>query len=621
MSRPTPTSCGGRRASTTRLDTLARVCRVLPDVTAVDRAFDYSVPDALDGLVGVGAIVRVPLHGRRVRGWVVQDAVGPGSPTGTTLLDVLAVVSAGPPADVVELTEWVAWRWSGPRVAVLRSASPPNRVSPPAARAEPVPDRPRPDHLQPDGLQSLMMRVIRQPPLLDRRAQVAALCSDHGSTIVCVADAGRSRALAAYLAREGRAVALLHSFESDAARTVGWRRAAEGGCIVVGGRIAALAPVPDLRAAVVVDDADEALQEERSPTWHARDVLRERARRSGAPFAVCSPAPTVEAIFDAGGFDIPASIDGAGGLDGAGGGARVVEAPPPDVEVGGWPRVQVADRRDEPPGSGLLSETLATALHHAGGPAVCVLNRRGRFRLLVCASCRHLLRWDRSDERPLVCPECGATKLRVLRAGVARVREELEALVPGARVVEVDAAVAEVPEADIIVGTEAVLHRAAVRRRRPALVAYLDLDQELLAPRYRAAAQAQWLLTRGAQLLSGRPRRETLLLVQTRIPDHVVVQALVRGEPAAVAEAEVEYRRTLAYPPFGALAELAGTDDALAAAIDALRALDVQVFGPTDGRALVHAPDWDALANALARGLPAGRAIGRVRAVVDPPRV
>jgi primosomal protein N' (replication factor Y) len=177
-----------------------------------------------------------------------------------------------------------------------------------------------------------------------------------------------------------------------------------------------------------------------------------------------------------------------------------------------------------------------------------------------------------------------------------------------------------------------VLHRAAVRRRRPALVAYLDRDQELLAPRYRAAAQAPWLLTRGAQLLSARPRRETLLLVQTRIPDHVVVQSLVRGDPASVAASEIEYRRTLAYPPFGALAELAGADDALAVTVDALRNPDqlsveaarpsaVQVFGPTDGRALVNAPDWDALASALARSLPAGRAVGRVRAVVDPPRV
>jgi primosomal protein N' (replication factor Y) len=575
-----------------------RVCRVLPDVTAVDRAFDYSVPDALAASVRVGAIVRVPLHGRRVRGWVIADRVDAETST-AKLLDVVAVVSAGPPPDVVALSEWVAWRWSGPRAAVLRSASAPNRVAPDAVPAGAGSDPTGGPHPLPGAT-----RVIRQPPLLDRRAQVGALCSESGSTIVCVADAGRARALASYLSGQGRTIALMHSFEADAARTESWRRASQGGCIVVGGRIAALAPVPDLAAAIVVDDADEALQEERSPTWHGRDVLSERARRAGVGFVVCSPAPTVEALITPGE-------------------APVVEAPSPDVETGGWPRVQVVDRREEPPGSGLLSEALATALHHAGGLAVCVLNRRGRFRLLVCASCQHLLRWDRPDERPLVCPECGATKLKVLRAGVTRVREELEALVPGARVAEVDTATAEVPAADIVIGTEAVLHRAAVRRRRPALVAYLDLDQELLAPRYRAAAQAHWLLTRGAQLLAGRPRRESLLLVQTRIPDHVVVRAMVHGDPAPVAAAEIEYRRTLAYPPFGALAELAASDEALNATIDGLRANtpDVQVFGPADGRALVHASDWDALASALAVSLPAGRAISRVRAVVDPPRV
>lgn len=542
----------------------------------------------------VGAIVRVPLHGRRVRGWVVADDVESEADP-AKLLDVIAVVSAGPPADVVALTEWVARRWVGPRVAVLRSASAPNHVAPSSVGA-----------LVSDSTAALRpaaaMRVIRQPPLLDRRAQVAELCAPSGSTIVCVADAGRSRALAAYLAGLGREVALLHSFESDAARTQGWRRAAQGGCVVIGGRIAALAPVPDLGAAIVVDDADEALQEERSPTWHGRDVLHERALRSGVAFTMCSPALTVEALTAAG---------------------VAVERPAPDVESGGWPRVQVVDRREEPPGSGLLSEALATALHHADGLAVCVLNRRGRFRLLVCAACQHLLRWDRPDERPLVCPECGATKLRVLRSGVTRVREELEGLVPGARVVDVDTATTEVPDAEIVIGTEAVLHRAEVRRRRPALVAYLDLDQELLAPRYRAATQAHWLLTRGAQLLSGRPRRDSLLLIQTRIPEHVVVQAMVRGDPGPVADAEIEYRRTLGYPPFGALAELAATDEALQATINALRALgpDTQVFGPADGRALVHASDWNALSSALAASLPAGRAISRVRAVVDPPRV
>ncbi len=524
---------------------MTRAVRVLPDVTAVDRAFDYRCD--LDA--PVGTIVRVPLHGRRVRGWVIADDVEPET---SELLDVLAVVSAGPPHDVVALTEWVAYRWAGPRVAVLRSASPPNNVrnlvwtktAPIGARSD--------------------QTVVRIPPLFDRRERVAAMVAQQGSTIICVADAGRSRALATYLSRNGRRVALMHSFEADAARTDAWRRAAEGNCVVVGGRIAALAPVPDLAAVVVVDDADEALQEERAPTWHARDVLYERAQRADVPFTVVSPAPTVEAMYATG---------------------ATLDAPSPDVERSGWPRVNVVDRRADPPGAGLLSDALANALRNADGLSVCVLNRRGRFRLLVCATNGHVLRWDGDADRPHVCPECGATKLRTLRSGVTRIREELEALLPGHTVADVDAATDDVPNAEVLIGTEAVLHRAAVRRRSPALVAYLDLDQELLAPRYRAASQALWLVTRGAQLLAARARHETLLLLQTRIPNHTVVEAIAAGEPARVTASEAEYRQTLGYPPFGALAELQGEPPPLDRALDELRALDVaaagvQVFGP-----------------------------------------
>jgi len=189
-------------------------------------------------------------------------------------------------------------------------------------------------------------------------------------------------------------------------------------------------------------------------------------------------------------------------------------------------------------------------------------------------------------------------------------------------VLDVDAATDQVGEADIVIGTEAVLHRPEIRRRRPALVAFLDFDQELLAPRYRAVVQAQWLATRGAQLLAGRPRDESRLVIQTRQPDHEVVHALVRGRPASVTTAELERRRALGFPPFGALAELTGDDGALTAAADALRGFDaIQVLGPADGRALVVASGADALADALAVGHRAAQSIGRVRMAVDPPRV
>jgi primosomal protein N' (replication factor Y) len=552
----------------------------------------------LSARVRVGTIVRVPLHGRRVRGWVVAVDVQPE--VDARLLPIAAVVSEGPGIDVVALSEWIAWRWCGPRVAVLRSASPPNNVRP-----QPMTEPASLEHAECAQVTPVRgeggVAVQRVPPLSDRRDLVEGLLAPRGSTIVCVADGSRAASLARTLTGRGHEIALLHSDEPAAARTDAWRRATAGGIVVVGGRVAALAPVPDLAAAITVDDADEALQEERVPTWHARDVLFERARRAGARWTVVSAAPTVEA---------EAVVDFA------------PDAPPPDVEISGWPRVVVVDRREQPPGARLLTEPLADALRTERGLAVCLLNRRGRFRLLACDACHELLRWDRNAERPLICPSCGEARLRVVRAGVGRVREELAALVPAKTVSDVDTDSDDAPvAADIVVGTEAVLHRPDIRRRRPTLVAYLDLDQELLAPRYRASAQALWLLVRGAQLLAGRPRAETRMLLQTRVPEHEVVRAAVAGRPEIVTEGEIARRRVLGYPPFGALAELGGDDAALRVAAGELQSLAVRAYGPSDGRVLVHAGDWDALADALHRVLPAARAGGRVRVAVDPPRV
>ena len=62
-----------------------RVVRVLPDVPAVDRPFDYLLPPRMDSGVRVGTMVRVPFHHRRVAGWVMEVDVEP--PDGVALLD------------------------------------------------------------------------------------------------------------------------------------------------------------------------------------------------------------------------------------------------------------------------------------------------------------------------------------------------------------------------------------------------------------------------------------------------------------------------------------------------------------------------------------------------------
>ena len=119
-----------------------RVARVLPDVRGIDRTFDYAVPERWRHDVRVGDVVRIDLHGRRVGGWIVAVDVEP--PAGVTVKPLARWSSTGPPADVVDLASWGAWRWAGTRQHLLATASPPTVVPPlQAAPASPTASRSR----------------------------------------------------------------------------------------------------------------------------------------------------------------------------------------------------------------------------------------------------------------------------------------------------------------------------------------------------------------------------------------------------------------------------------------------------------------------------------------------
>jgi primosomal protein N' (replication factor Y) len=570
------------------------------------------VPAALVSAIRVGTIVRVPLHGRRVRGWVLDPDVA-AEVDDARLRPVHAVVSAGPSPDVVDLCKWAAWRWAGPLAAFLRAASPPNVVS---VAPDPEPETAvyPPDSHAPAG------PLVVVAPEREDAALVARLVASEGSTIVLDPDTARSARVVALLEERGREVVSVRSDRAAAELTAGWDRARSGACVIVGGRAAIWAPVPDLARIVVVDEADEALEDERAPTWNARDVAFERVRRARGTIRVVTPAPTVDALV---------ALDAPGD-------------PAPGRERVQWPRATVVDTRDEPPGQALLSGVLADELRRvrdAGRRSVCVLNRRGRARLLACRTCGELARCERcgatveerdgalacprcDQTRPTVCLRCHGTRFRAVRPGVNHVRDDLAALLPRASVAAVDASTSALPPDDVLIGTEAVLHRAP-RDGTVGLVAFLELDQELLAPRARAAEQALWLLVRAARVLGPRHNRG-LLLLQTRVPEHEVVVAARDGQPLIVAEAERARRLVLGWPPFGGVAEVSGAPDAVASACDALRATGrVTVLGPVDGgaRALVRAASASELSDALAQpAVDAAHAIGRLRVDVDPRR-
>ena len=86
----------------------ARVARVLPDLTGLDKEFDYLIPEDMAPSVQVGSLLRVPLHGRRVGGWVIE--LDPRDAQATELRPIAKVSSRGPDAALIELARWASVR-------------------------------------------------------------------------------------------------------------------------------------------------------------------------------------------------------------------------------------------------------------------------------------------------------------------------------------------------------------------------------------------------------------------------------------------------------------------------------------------------------------------------------
>src|SRR4029079_14681725 len=400
------------------------------------------------------------------------------------------------------------------------------------------------------------------------------------------------------------AARLRHAGWSTAVHPEQWARAAAGVDVVIGGRSAVWSPCAGMRSIVVLDEHDEALQEERTPTWHARDVAIERARRADAACVLVSPCPSVSALQWAGtSVRRPAVVD----------------------ERAGWPVLEIVDRtREEPWKRSLLTSALIQHLRNPAKRIVCVHNTKGRARLLACRTCKSLQRCEKRQAavmqddagtlvcrrcftvRPVVCQNCGSGAVSLIRLGVGRLREEIEAAA-GRPVGLVTGESESLPDCDVLVGTEAVLHRAG----HADVVAFLDLDAELLAPRYRAAEQAMTLLV-GAARLGGGGSGGGRLVAQTFLPRHEVLQAVLHADPSRLAKVETERRQLLGRPPFSALAAVSGAGGIEFSHAHRLRA-------SADGDVvLLRADSWDRLGQALeSTPRPKG---SRLRMAVDPPR-
>jgi primosomal protein N' len=562
-----------------------RAVRVVTEVAAVDRPFDYALDESTEK-VGLGDRVRVDFNHRSVRGWVVED-VEPSD----GLKTVKKWLGFGPPPNMLELLRWASERWYGTWSRFLHAASPTRLVTI-------LPAPPAPAALTPLVLASALRidpGVIQLAPTSDPLGLVLgayeATRERTGSLLVLAPTEGWSKRLRGRLEQRGCAVASADE----------WDRLRAGWPVAVGARGTALAPLARLCGAVILDADDEAYVSSAAPTWNALDVVRERCRRDGAPLWCTSMLPS------------PVLLDRGDYVKG-------------EDLVGGWPRVGVVDRRQGDPHDGVLSPVALAAAHRAlegdEPVAVVVLHQRlGTGRLLACARCGELTRCaicqqaevevgdqlvcvEGHETRPRFCRSCGSTNLRRLKVGVTTLARDVSAQL-GRPVSEVTAAGERDASLErVVVGTEAIWQHV----RRAGVVVFADFDQYLLAPRSSARRAAVEAVGKAGRLVGSRRDARGEVVLQTRRSEDPVVRALVDARFDDLIDDDVATAELLGLAPYGAAAEVSG--EGAAAFVAQLTSLSVS---ETPSGYEVRASDAATLSSALRE---AARPAQKVRVAV-----
>ncbi len=439
-----------------------------------------------------------------------------------------------------------------------------------------------------------------------------------------------------------------HSALSGPERGRVWRAAATGEArVIVGARSALFLPFKELGLIVVDEEHDAGFKQDDRVHYQARDMSVVRGNLGGFPVVLSSATPSIESHVNArtGRYRhvvLPGRFSGAA-----------------------LPDVTAIDLRTNPPERGKwLSPALVDAVTEtlaAKQQTLLFLNRRGYAPLTLCRSCGHRIQCPQctawlvehrfrgrlhchhcgfSIPHPEKCPSCGeAGSLVACGPGVERVAEEVAERFPEARVALLSSdlipGLTEMREVirsieaggiDIVIGTQIV----AKGHHFPLLatVGIVDGDLGLAMGADPRAGERTFQLLHQVTGRAGRALAEGRGFVQTYMPEHPVMAAIIAGDREAFIEREIAVRRAGLLPPFGRLVALivSARDKEIDAARRARHSQSRAAgrshrdLGPGGGadRGDPRAPSLAALGQGAARDRRAGLSAGLARGAAAP---
>jgi primosomal protein N' (replication factor Y) len=593
--------------------------RVALDVP-LPRLFDYALPEGAS--VASGDRVTVQL-GRRNHTGVVIDAESASELAFDRLKAIVDVRSDAPrlPAEWLELMRFLSTYYQRPLGETVIAALPPRlRSLKPlprkalngaafAASARFAPTHPLTDS-QAHVVETISQKLGRFAAVLLHGVTgsgktevylqlIARVLERGGQALVLVPEISLTPQLEARFREafpEAR-LALMHSALEDVARTTAWLEAARGEAgIVLGTRLAVLAPLPKLALIVVDEEHDSSFKQQEGLRYSARDAAVYRAKLAGCPVVLGTATPSLETWYNF-----------------RQGRYERLELPQRASPGAQLPAVRTVDLRSHAAEQGFTAPVLDAIAKRLARreQSLVFINRRGYAPVLTCeacgwyagcAGCTGRLVLHAPDRRlhchhcgavqaiPRACPTCGNVDLKPMGRGTQRVEETLALRFPDARIVRIDRDSARRRgeltrtlegirrgEGDILVGTQLL----AKGHDFPNLtfVGVLNADTALLSTDYRAGERLYAVLSQVAGR-AGRREQPGEVLVQTRYPGHPLFAALASHDFAGFAESQLAERKSAGFPPYVFEAALRAEAPELERAMSFLR----------EARALAEAP-------------------------------
>ncbi len=610
------------------------IARVLPllDVPHLDRVFDYAVPEELSEEAQPGVRVQVRFSGRLVEGYIVERAAT--SDFGGTLAPLRRVYSSHQiyAGAFKELIEWTAHYYAGTRADVLRLAVP-KRVARVDAEsfeqsdaAEVTESRPLKETISAQNidawkkyrfgesfLNALKTQTVKAAWQLLPREEITARLADiiriaranNGSVLLVVPDQFDLdpvfKELQRLLGKEK--IGRLAAEDGPTKRYRTWLNAFYGiNDVIVGTRAAMFVPLKNLHTVIIFDEGNDVYVDPRAPYPHAPNILFRRAQKEHANYISVGWMPSLETAHKLRNKEIH------------------LLAPERAVLKELLPRIaapgdsEQALERDPLARAARIPQIAFISVREAlerGEPVVFQVPRRGNVPHLVCqhchekARCRHCggplmlpekdgskndhvfptCRWCGEREKLFTCPNCGGHSLRATVKGASRTAEELGRAFPGFPVVlsygDKDKRRVRIDDKACVVvstpGSEptapngygaAIMLDAWALLNRPEL----GVDED--------TARKWWNLV--GKVRSAENGGEAIIVGD---PTHPIIQGMIRGNSAGLAERMLDERAEVDLPPFS---HFIAVDGAYAAVSDFVSALDLDtnsgamVLGPMD---------------------------------------